>query len=229
MKKIFRVIVPILSVLIIAIVVSLLVKINKNDTKINFTDIDDNLIIYEEPIEVKDKFNVEIVERNDYSYIIPEREMSALDDEAIITAEIIGVEHNLENIDYSEEEFEKVSRQGLVDWAYRAYDEGWQYVYGGCEEGRVDCSGFIKAYVGVCARGTEEQLAESKHKGDISTIPEIPGLGVYMEGHVGIYVGNGMVIDARNERDWIRYDTIDYMSWSMWYEIKGVEYEYELD
>lgn len=151
-----------------------------------------------------------------------------MDDQDIITAEIVGTDIILEETDYSDE-YETVSRQGLVDWAYKAYNEGWEYAYGGCEEGLVDCSGLIKSYVGVCARGTEELLAQSTKKGPIETIPEIPGLGVYMYGHVGIYVGDGMVIDARNERDWVRLDSIDYMSWSMWFEIKGVEYEYELE
>ncbi|SDJ44049.1 hypothetical protein SAMN04487760_106183 [Lachnospiraceae bacterium G41] len=112
----------------------------------------------------------------------------------------------------------------LVKWAYRAYYEDWEYVYGGCEEGYVDCSGLIKSKVEVCARGTEELLAESPLSGPIETIPDIPGLGVYTFGHVGIYVGDGMVIDARTEAAGIGYDTVEYETWTNWFEIKGVDY-----
>ena len=112
----------------------------------------------------------------------------------------------------------------LVKWAYRAYYEDWEYVYGGCEEGYVDCSGLIKSKVEVCAKGTEELLAESPLSGPIETIPDIPGLGVYTFGHVGIYVGDGMVIDARTEAAGIGYDTVEYETWTNWFEIKGVDY-----
>lgn len=116
------------------------------------------------------------------------------------------------------------SADDLVKWAFRAYYEGWEYVYGGCEEGRVDCSGLIKSKVEVCARGTEELLAESPLSGPIETIPDIPGLGVYTFGHVGIYVGDGMVIDARTENSGIGYDSVEYETWTNWFEIKGVDY-----
>jgi len=112
----------------------------------------------------------------------------------------------------------------LVKWAFRAYYEEWEYVYGGCEEGHVDCSGLIKSKVEVCARGTEELLAESALSGPIETIPDIPGLGVYTFGHVGIYVGDGMVIDARTEDSGIGYDPVEYEAWTNWFEIKGVDY-----
>ena len=117
-----------------------------------------------------------------------------------------------------------VSCDDLVAWVQRAYDEEWEYVYGGCSVGQVDCSGLIKSCVDICARGTEEQFAESPLSGDISTLPEIPGLGVYYKGHVGVYVGDGKVIDARGESVGIGFDDVDYEGWTHWYEIKGVNY-----
>lgn len=124
----------------------------------------------------------------------------------------------------SEDNVLTTSADDLVKWAFRAYYEDWEYVYGGCEEGRVDCSGLIKSKVEVCARGTEELLAESPLSGPIETIPDIPGLGVYTFGHVGIYVGDGMVIDARTENSGIGYDSVEYETWTNWFEIKGVDY-----
>ena len=124
----------------------------------------------------------------------------------------------------SEEDVLTTTADDLVKWAFRAYYERWEYIYGGCEEGHVDCSGLIKSKVEVCARGTEELLAESPLSGPIETIPDIPGLGVYNFGHVGIYVGDGMVIDARTENSGIGYDTVEYETWTNWFEIKGVDY-----
>ena len=129
------------------------------------------------------------------------------------------------NEDYTfEDDVLTTTADDLVKWAYRAYYEGWEYVYGGCEEGHVDCSGLIKSKVEVCARGTEELLAESPLSGPIETIPDIPGLGVYTFGHVGIYVGDGMVIDARTENAGVGYDSVEYETWTNWFEIKGVDY-----
>lgn len=38
------------------------------------------------------------------------------------------------------------------------------------------------------------------NKATISTIPEIPGICVYMQGHIGVYVGNGWVIECAGGR-----------------------------
>ena len=139
--------------------------------------------------------------------------------------ELTSIEYITEPYSHEEEEvILTVTADELVAWAFRAIEEGWEYTTGGCEPGHVDCSGLIKSCVEVCARGTEELLAESPQSGEIGTIPEIPGLGVYYPGHVGIYVGDGMVIDARTEAHGIGYDAIDYEGWVYWFEVKGVDY-----
>ena len=143
-----------------------------------------------------------------------------------MVAIMIDGQEILVNVDelYSSDDTLTTSADDLVKWAFRAYYESWEYVYGGCEEGHVDCSGLIKSKVKICARGTEELLAESPLSGPIETIPDIPGLGVYTFGHVGIYVGDGMVIDARTENSGIGYDSVEYETWTNWFEIKGVDY-----
>ena len=72
-----------------------------------------------------------------------------------------------------------------------------------------DCIGLIKGYLwsdtptsiskynpkqDVSADG---MLSICKEKGKISTIPELPGVLVFMDQHIGVYIGNGYVIEAR--------------------------------
>ena len=67
-------------------------------------------------------------------------------------------------------------------------------------------------------------LSNSNSSADISTIPDIPGLGVHMLGHLGVYGGNGMVSEARNEENGIVRANISSSPWSKWFEIPGIEY-----
>ena len=74
----------------------------------------------------------------------------------------------------------------------------------------ADCVGLIKAYAWFdptrnairYAGGTmpdistEQLFAAATEKGSVKSIPEIPGLIVYAPGHVGVYIGDGYVIEA---------------------------------
>src|SRR5699024_5911610 len=68
----------------------------------------------------------------------------------------------------------------------------------------ADCSGMIKAYLMSDYTGgpikysaeidSSVHYNKAKEKGPISTMPDTPGIIVYMPGHVGVYIGNGEVI-----------------------------------
>lgn len=114
---------------------------------------------------------------------------------------------------------------GLAEWALNAYYSGWDYVYGGASPGAVDCSGLIYAYCGG-ARGANSQLNAASEVGYISNgMPNIHGLIVYEEcGHVGVYVGGGMAVDARGDDYGVCYQSIYTKSWTRWFKNSAVSY-----
>ena len=114
---------------------------------------------------------------------------------------------------------------GLAAYAMTAYNEGWSYVWGGASYGAVDCSGLIYSYVGGGARVTEDMLYSSPESGYVSNgVPDIPGLGLWQPGHVGVYVGGGMAVDARDEISNVCYDSVSNKAWVMWFKVDGVSY-----
>lgn len=70
----------------------------------------------------------------------------------------------------------------------------------------TDCYGLVKAfiwwnngqvkYVSAQDRNQKGAYNAAKEKGSISTIPEMPGLILWMRGHAGIYIGNGEFIEC---------------------------------
>ena len=129
----------------------------------------------------------------------------------------------------SEEELEAIvggapSGGDMASWAWNAYNSGWQFVYGGSRAGAVDASGLIYSLVGGGCRTTEAMFANAPQKGPISSLPETPGLGLYMPGLVAVYVGGGMCICALNEDVGVTKMSVSAMPWSAWFEIPGVDY-----
>ncbi|MDP4120212.1 MAG: peptidoglycan-binding protein [Bacillota bacterium] len=113
---------------------------------------------------------------------------------------------------------------GLAAFAMKAYNDGWSYVYGSCTSGAVDCSGLIKLYNGVGGSRTD-MLGSSPESGNVSDgIPRIQGLGLHKPGHVGVYVGNGMAVDARDEQSGVCYSPISRENWVEWFKVAGVSY-----
>lgn len=114
---------------------------------------------------------------------------------------------------------------GLATYAMRAYNEGWSYVWGGASPGAVDCSGLIYSYVEGGERTTEGMLNASPESGYVSDgVPDIAGLGLWQPGHVGVYVGDGMAVDARDEISNVCYQSVATKSWVMWFKVDGVSY-----
>jgi cell wall-associated NlpC family hydrolase len=90
--------------------------------------------------------------------------------------------------------------------AYARSQVGKRYARGGEGPYSFDCSGFTKrayAHAGLSLRHSSgAQAAQAR---SISRAEARPGDLVVGPGHVGIYMGGGMMIDAGNERTGVIY------------------------
>ncbi len=107
----------------------------------------------------------------------------------------------------------------------------------------ADCSGLIKGYCwynpdsGEIRYGTngmpditaDQMYRSATVKGRISTIPEVAGLAVWCEGHIGIYIGNGYAIEAMGTRYGVVKTRVANRSWTHWLQIPCIEYVEEED
>lgn len=113
---------------------------------------------------------------------------------------------------------------GLSAHALQAYNEHWSYVWGGASYGAVDCSGLFITYNGVGGNRTD-LLGSSSEWGYVSDgIPNIHGLGLHQPYHVGIYIGSGTAIDARDENSGVVYHDVYSKPWVEWFKVSGVSY-----
>jgi GH25 family lysozyme M1 (1,4-beta-N-acetylmuramidase) len=95
----------------------------------------------------------------------------------------------------------------------------------------ADCVGMIKAFfwcdnvfegqTHYASNHCPDKSANGMFKlctktGAINTIPDIPGLVVWKDGHIGVYVGDGMVVEMRGfDYDCMRRE-VKAGSWSKW-------------
>jgi cell wall-associated NlpC family hydrolase len=90
--------------------------------------------------------------------------------------------------------------------AYAKSQIGKRYVSGGEGPSGFDCSGFTKrAYARAGLRLPHSSTAQAARARSISRAAARPGDLVVGPGHVGIYMGRGMMIDAGNHRTGVIY------------------------
>ena len=104
----------------------------------------------------------------------------------------------------------------------------------------ADCVGLIKGYgwynpdsgeIEVGTNGMADVTANGMFdaatvKGTIDTIPEVPGLAVWQDSHIGIYIGNGEVIEAMGTEQSVVKTTLP-SGWTHWLEIPYISYPQE--
>ena len=100
-----------------------------------------------------------------------------------------------------------------------------------------DCIGLIKGYLWSITPDDVPQYNPNqdvdadtmrnlcREKGVISTLPEIPGVLVFAPSHVGVYIGNGEVIEARGHRYGVVKTKVKDRSWTAWGKCPWITYE----
>ena len=96
--------------------------------------------------------------------------------------------------------------------SYAAQFVGNRYVYGGSSlTNGTDCSGFVMSVYSAFGVGLPHSSAAMRSVGygvDVNAMQ--PGDIVCYSGHVGIYAGNGSIVNALNESHGITYTNVNY-------------------
>lgn len=113
-------------------------------------------------------------------------------------------------------------------WSYKAEWAGMKV---------HDCVGLIKGYLWSLSptdskpkyNGAQDVSANGMKsrcevKGKIKTMPEVIGLLVFYDGHVGIYEGNGKVLEARGHKYGVVRTSLNARPWKEWGYCPYIEY-----
>ena len=109
----------------------------------------------------------------------------------------------------------------------------------------TDCVGLIKGYgwldvdtlkIKYGTNGMPDYGANAMHTaavdagtegvdyGDMSTMPEIPGLALWKDGHIGVYIGGGYAIEASSTKTGVVKTKVAGRGWSGWCKIPYITY-----
>lgn len=103
----------------------------------------------------------------------------------------------------------------------------------------TDCVGLIKGYGwldpesmsigygtnGMPDYGANQMYYSASESGTIDTIPEIPGLAVWHDGHIGVYIGNGYVIEAMGTKYGVVKTELEGRGWTHWLKVEYINYD----
>lgn len=98
-----------------------------------------------------------------------------------------------------------------------------------------DCVGLIKGYMWSDEKGritynslqdkdVSGMMKQCTALGPVCNIPEVPGLLVFMKSHVGVYIGNGKVIEAKGHAYGVVETELKKRPWEMFGRLGWLEY-----
>ena len=103
----------------------------------------------------------------------------------------------------------------------------------------TDCVGLIKGYgwldsetltINYGTNGMPDISANQMYysasaSGPISTMPDIPGLAVWHDGHIGVYIGGGYVIEAMGTKYGVVKTELAGRGWTHWLKVAYINYD----
>lgn len=136
-----------------------------------------------------------------------------------------------------------VLTESLLDSKLQQYPDGVgkyeDFIRANWLDGRTaDCVGLIKGYgwldpstltIKYGTNGMPDITANTMYhnatvSGPVSTIPDTPGLAVWMDGHIGVYIGGGEVIEASGTKKGVVKTQLAGRGWTHWLEVPYISY-----
>lgn len=134
--------------------------------------------------------------------------------------------------------FGQAASNALYDQKKRQYPNYYKWDYAG-ETGKVhDCIGLIKGYLWCDSPDDNTPVYDATQdlsanrmrsactaKGEMASMPDVPGVLVFMNRHVGVYIGNGEVIEARGHAYGVVKTKLTERPWTSWGCCPYISYE----
>lgn len=133
--------------------------------------------------------------------------------------------------------FGQHAHRELYEQKKRQYPKQYTWEYDGTTEKVHDCVGLIKGYLwgetepvynAAQDQSANGMYAACKTKGEMPSMPEMPGILVFFPGHVGVYIGDGRVIEARSRRYGVYETKLTERPWETWGYCPYIRYENKL-
>ena len=136
--------------------------------------------------------------------------------------------------------FGQAASRELYEQKKRQYPTKYEWVYDPGMAGKKvhDCAGLVKGYLWSESpedtkptynpaqdKSANAMYTACKTKGEIATLPEVPGLLVFYDGHVGVYIGGGEVIECRGRRYGVVKTKLADRPWTKWGYHPDIKYE----
>lgn len=127
----------------------------------------------------------------------------------------------------------------LAAWADNAYISGWGYMNGFIgernENNRIrycDNAGLMLGYLNYNPAdktfGNVHEILVYTEQGNIDSMPDVAGIGVFDGSQHGIYVGNSEVIYSSADCGYVTKEPVSNGNWISWCTYDGVDYPQEV-
>lgn len=134
--------------------------------------------------------------------------------------------------------FGQAASKALYSQKKSQYPTYYKWDYAGETEKVHDCVGLIKGYLWCDSTEdatpsynvTQDKSANQFRDmctsgGNISTIPDVPGILVFYNNHVGVYIGSGEVVEARGHSYGVVKTKLADRPWKSWGYCPYITYE----